>query len=115
IALGGSLGAILGPKIADLASTFNLLVIAAVLLVAATLLFNLIERMHGEHAADGDAAKPIVGAGGFQLVLRDRYLMLIAALLIITNVVNTTGEYVLANAVRDHAIELAGSGPAAEE
>src|SRR5690606_17973856 len=115
IALGGSLGAILGPKIANLASTFNLMVIAAVLMVAATLLFNVIEHVHGERAEDSDAAKPIVGAGGFQLVLRDRYLMLIAALLIITNVVNTTGEYVLANAARDHAMEVAGTGAAALE
>lgn len=114
IAIGGSLGAILGPKIANLATTFNLMVIAAVLLVMATLLFNSIEHVHGQHTADQRAAKPIAGAGGFKLVLHDRYLLLIAALVIITNIINTTGEFVLASAVRDHAIELVGAGEAAE-
>ena len=43
------------------------------------------------------------GASGFALVLRDRYLLLIGVMLLVLNLVNTTGEYVLSNAVRDHA------------
>ncbi len=110
IAVGGSLGAIAGPYIARLASTFSLLVIAAVVLVSALLLFNVIERkLHdGAHAREGKAKEPITGAGGFQLVLHDRYLLLIGCLLLVLNLVNTTGEFILSNAVRDHALALSG-------
>ena len=33
--------------------------------------------------------------GGFELIVRDRYLLWIAVLIVLLNVVNTTGEYVL--------------------
>ncbi len=115
IAIGGSLGAIIGPKVADLADTFSLMLIAAGLLVASTALFNVIEHLHGTRARDPRAHQPIRGDGGFQLVLRDRYLLLIAGLVLVTNLVNTTGEFVLSNAVRDHALEVVrGTGAAAE-
>ena len=42
IATGGTLGAIAGPNIAKIASTFNLMLIGACLLVCATVLFNVI-------------------------------------------------------------------------
>jgi AAA family ATP:ADP antiporter len=104
IATGGSLGAIFGPRIAKLADTFTVMLIAAGILVGCVALFNLIERVQRRHAADEHVAEaPITGAGGFALVLRDRYLLLIGVMLLVLNLVNTTGEYVLSNAVRDHA------------
>ena len=104
IATGGSLGAIFGPRIAKLADTFTVMLIAAGILVGCVALFNLIERVQRRHAADEHVAEaPITGAGGFSLVLRDRYLLLIGVMLLVLNLVNTTGEYVLSNAVRDHA------------
>jgi ATP:ADP antiporter, AAA family len=109
IATGGSLGAIFGPRIAKLAETFSLLAIAAALLVAAIVLFNLIDRVSSEH--DHKTHEPITGAGGFSLVLRDRYLLLIACLLLVANLVNTTGEFVLSSAARDHAMQLVPSRP----
>jgi ATP:ADP antiporter, AAA family len=116
IATGGSLGAIFGPRIAKLADTFSLLLIAGGILFASIALFNLIERVNTRHGHDHRATEPITGAGGFSLVLRDRYLLLIACLLLVANLVNTTGEYVLSNAVRQHAMELiparAGIDPA---
>ncbi len=115
IAVGGSLGAIIGPKVADLADTFSLMLIAAGLLVASTALFNAIEHLHGTQARDPRAHQPIRGDGGFQLVLRDRYLLLIAGLVLVTNLVNTTGEFVLSNAVRDHALEVVRGSDAAAE
>ena len=101
IAIGGSLGAVVGPKLTKLADTYALLALAAFVLVACVALFNVIERIHEPH--DVRARAPLSGAGGFALVLRDRYLLLIAALLMIVNLVNTTGEYVLSSAVRDYA------------
>lgn len=109
IATGGSLGAIAGPRIAKLASTYTLLLIAAALLLAATVLFNLIETTTSQTHDDNRSQQPIAGKGGFALVLRDRYLLLIAVLLLVANLVNTTGEYVLSNAVREHAIATTSS------
>jgi ATP:ADP antiporter, AAA family len=110
IAIGGSLGAIVGPRIAAVADTFSLMLVAAAILVASVVLFNVIERMAGARGHDRAAAGPTDGPGGFALVLRDRYLLLIAALVLVVNIVNTTGEFVLSNAVREHAIALVPDG-----
>lgn len=109
IATGGSLGAIFGPRLATLADTFVTMLVSAAILVGCIALFHVIERVQrgqaqGERA--GDAEEPVSGAGGFALVMRDRYLLLIGAMLLVLNLVNTTGEYVLSNAVRDHAHAL---------
>jgi len=107
IAIGGSLGAVLGPRIAQLADTFTLMLIAGGLLAACLLLFNAIEHLEGRHLSGEDiASAPITGSGGFSLVLRDRYLLLIAAMLLVANLVNTTGEYILSNATANHAADL---------
>ncbi|HEY5950845.1 MAG TPA: MFS transporter, partial [Kofleriaceae bacterium] len=104
IATGGTLGAIAGPNIAKLASTFTLMVIAAGLLVGAIILFNIIEHRAPRERRTRD---PIEGTpGGFALVLGDKSLFMIACLLLLTNVVNSTGEFLLSHYVRDHAIAL---------
>jgi len=46
-------------------------------------------------------------AGGFGLVLGNRYLRLIALLIVLLNVVNTTGEYLIARLLTIHVNELA--------
>jgi len=49
--------------------------------------------------------------GGIGLVLRDRYLLLIALLVVLLNWINTTGEFILADFVqRDAAQRVAQSG-----
>jgi AAA family ATP:ADP antiporter len=37
--------------------------------------------------------RPLGREGGFGLIAKDRYLTLIAALMVLLNIVNTTGEY----------------------
>jgi AAA family ATP:ADP antiporter len=107
IAIGGSLGAVLGPRIAQLADTFTLMLIAAGLLAACLVLFNAIEHLEGRRRSGEEiASAPITGGGGFSLVLRDRYLVLIAAMLLVANLVNTTGEYILSNAAANHAAHV---------
>jgi AAA family ATP:ADP antiporter len=49
------------------------------------------ERSRGSHAAN----EPLGPEGGFELIARDRYLFWIAVLIVLLNVVNTTGQYVL--------------------
>lgn len=104
IATGGALGAVFGPRIAKAFSTFNLLLVAGILLVGAIVLLNVIERRL-DGRARRRANKPIEGPGGFSLVMNDKSLILIAAMLLVANLVNTTGEYILSNTVRDHAMQ----------
>lgn len=109
IAIGGSAGAIIGPKLTKLADTYTLMIVAAGILIGSVVLFNLIERVHVRQARDRQAAEPISGAGGFSLVLRDRYLLLIAGMLVVANLVNTTGEYILSTAATEYASNASSS------
>jgi ATP:ADP antiporter, AAA family len=113
IATGGSLGAIVGPRVARLAATFDLMVVAGVVLVACMALFNLIERGLQGRSEAARGKRPIDGPSGVSLVTQDRGLVLIAVMLLLANLVNTTGEYILANAARSHAMEVA-SDPVAQ-
>jgi AAA family ATP:ADP antiporter len=80
------------------------MLVAGALLVGAIVLLNAIER--DARRERDKSPRPTNGPGGFSLVLGDRGLLLIAALLLVTNVVNSIGEFVLSNAVRSHAIEM---------
>src|SRR6185503_11362413 len=51
---------------------------------------------------------------GFRMLLSDRYLLLIAGLVLFLNVVNTSGEYLFGRYVVDTARAVAGDGPQAE-
>jgi AAA family ATP:ADP antiporter len=54
--------------------------------------------------ASGNADdRPLEKEGGFQLVFSTRYLLLIALMILVTNVVNTTGEYILGAAADRHS------------
>jgi AAA family ATP:ADP antiporter len=50
--------------------------------------------------------------GGFQLVLPSRYLFLIAMLVVVLNIVNTIGEFILGKLVVAHAAAAIASGAA---
>jgi AAA family ATP:ADP antiporter len=49
--------------------------------------------------AAGEADQPIKGRSGFALVFADPYLLLIAGLMLVYNLVNTNGEYILGRTV----------------
>ena len=54
----------------------------------------------GATTTKGESAdQPISGRSGFALVFADRYLLLIACLMLIYNIVNTNGEYILGRTV----------------
>jgi AAA family ATP:ADP antiporter len=70
-------------------------------------------RSAGAPAADDDA--PVgEGKSGFGLILANRYLMLVAALTLLLNVVNTSGEYLFGRYVVQQATQIYGAGAAAE-
>ena len=60
---------------------------------------NRLQVVRRIRAARKVAEQPLSKEGGFQLIFRDRYLMLIAALLVLINIVNTSGEFLLSKLV----------------
>jgi AAA family ATP:ADP antiporter len=102
VGFGASFGAIVGSfATGQLVTRFGpsvFMLAAAALLAVCLLLTNVINRREKR----GQVPKP--GAGerrrsGFALVFTDRYLLLIGLLMLVYNLVNTTGEYILAKTV----------------
>jgi AAA family ATP:ADP antiporter len=116
--LGANLGALAGAKSAQLA--VGALTPVGLMLIATALLLATLAVAGPERRAVPDGSRPVVaqhGApvprllGGIGLVLRDRYLLLIALLVVLLNWINTTGEFILADFVqRDAAQRAAESG-----
>jgi ATP:ADP antiporter, AAA family len=122
IAAGVTLGAILGAAVARSllarVGLMQLLVLSAGLLLVYAALMASIDRV-GRSAPDTDsttrAPRPdqLRGAGGFTLVRRSKYLLLIGVSTLVATLVNTHGEYILAGAVTDRAEQVVPApGPA---
>ncbi|MBT4522731.1 MAG: hypothetical protein HOC23_22255 [Halieaceae bacterium] len=104
VALGASLGAWLGSAVSrqlvDHLDAYGLIMCGAFTLFLASLpakraAASVPEASRGKHTPV-EQQQPSLFAG-FQLVLSKRYLMLLAAFVIMLNLVNTTGEYLLAS------------------
>jgi len=115
VGFGASLGAIAGSFVTgQLVKTYGpypFMLGAAVLLAVCMVLTNWVgarerrQRKEGANAESKpakDDAKPdegVRGRSGFALVFSDRYLLLIGILMLLVNLVNTTGEYILGKTV----------------
>jgi AAA family ATP:ADP antiporter len=103
LGIGSSVGAVVGAKLADLLfgtlGPFGLMPLAAGLLLVCLALFALVHRQaDGGHEASGalrPADEPLGAGGGATLVRRERYLLLLAAFVLLLNWINSTGEYLL--------------------
>ncbi len=124
IGVGSSLGAWVGSvragQIVTTIGTNRLLVAAGVLLVICAFLARwayLVRPRPPVVAATAtaraatDEEEPLGKQDGFAMIFGDRYLMLIAALAVILNVVNTSGEYLFGRYVVEMANATHGSGP----
>ncbi len=114
IGLGMTAGSPLGAWIAGQMFESHLapqmmLYVAGALLLASALLYTLSNRGPGGGQAASEA--PLAGPSGFTLVFSSRYIGLIALLLVLLNVVNTTGEYILSNLVVTRAAQAAAADP----
>jgi ATP:ADP antiporter, AAA family len=87
-----------------------ILQLSAGLLLVSLLLYLVINRDGTSKAAAPNEA--LARGGGFRLVFSSNYLTLIALLVVLLNVVNTTGEYLIARLLTNHANELALGNPA---
>ena len=118
LGFGASAGGVFGPLIADALiapfGVYQLLLVSAAVLGISLLITNYIDsttsfkppdaatgnRSNVGDPADADAAKK---RGAFKVVARSKYLLMIAVLILLTNWVNTTGEYVLGRSVTEAA------------
>ncbi|HTK70520.1 MAG TPA: Npt1/Npt2 family nucleotide transporter [Candidatus Eisenbacteria bacterium] len=125
VGFGASLGAIAGSfftgKLVSQYGPYPFLIAAAVLLGLCMLLTNLVnarekaaKHEESEGETEGDRAErsgdsSVKGRSGFALVFADRYLLLIAVLMLLSNLVNTTGEYILGKTVVANYMAHAGA------
>ncbi|HUK17480.1 MAG TPA: Npt1/Npt2 family nucleotide transporter [Bryobacteraceae bacterium] len=111
--MGASLGALLGALLAEWLfghfSPYQMMAIAALMLVGClglTYAAHRRESRRGNPAGARRAIEPLDRKGGFQLIAKERYLLLIAALVLLLNVVNTNGEYMVSRFVSESAQHL---------
>jgi len=118
IMVGANVGALVGAMSAKLTvaalTPVGLMVVSTFVLLATMMLVGPEHRAvpDGSRAIAAEHGKPVPKLlGGIGLVLRDRYLRLIALLIVLLNWINTTGEFILADFVqRDAARQALASG-----
>jgi ATP:ADP antiporter, AAA family len=115
IGVGASLGALAGAEAASILfkvyhfTPYALMTTAAgVLVICSALVWaaNRVETSRGDQVMNQHADDPIKGENGFKLVFKSRYLRMIAFLIVLLNVVNTTGEFLLSSIVELEAARL---------
>jgi AAA family ATP:ADP antiporter len=104
IAIGSTLGAPVGAALAAWffkrqIPAYRMLHITAVFLLLSMAAYWLVEQRERKYQPRVVSAKLTRGVGGFTLLAQSRYLWLICLLLLLLNLVNTTGQYVL-----DHTV-----------
>ena len=121
VGIGSSLGAWLGSvHAAQLLPTFGvhgLMLISGGMLLLCVVVTRVVNRVPGSFSKDGqgDGEKPLGREGALRLIMNSRYLFWIAMLMLIVNVVNTTGEFILSKLVVAEADQLIATGQAAAE
>lgn len=121
VAFGASAGAVGGSYLSDLLigplGVYQMMLVAGGLLLVslvATRAADGRERHRMKEKPDEQASEQeqIGTEGAFKLVLSNRYLLLIAFLMLMLNWVNTTGEYILGRTVAQAAADAIRDGTA---
>jgi AAA family ATP:ADP antiporter len=124
VGVGSSLGAWLGAAAAAALlgkaglSAYQLQAIAALILAVCAALVVVTDRVVTRKSIPEMAAlanKKLATGDAFALIFRNRYLLLIALLVVLLNVVNTTGEFILDKFVVDQAHALYPGNLSAQE
>lgn len=119
IMVGATLGGLTGPPLVKLlfphVGPWPLMLFAMIVL-ATTLL--LVKRSRASVPARSRGADRVCHGqinhvlGGFRLVMKERYLLLLALTAVLLNCINSTGEYILTDLVLSHADERVALEPA---
>jgi AAA family ATP:ADP antiporter len=115
--VGASIGAVGGAwiagKIIKPLGPFNVMLIAAGALCLCAALSRWASHVISQHEGEREQKKNVETLGkegGFQLLISDPYLRLIAILTILLNVVSLSGDFILGKLVVNHANEVVGAG-----
>lgn len=110
VGLGASLGAIAGGQItlalSSVFDVFEMLLVGALALVGVALITQIVHRRESARALRAASAQPAAApaehdmTGAFAMVLRHRYLALIAAFSLVFSIVNTNGEYMVGKLIK---------------
>jgi AAA family ATP:ADP antiporter len=117
VGIGASFGALVGAWLTAVVfermTNESLLLLASVLLGLFILLIVWVDgRESGGSVELSASGQKLSKEGGFKLVLSNRYLLLIAVYVLLLNLVNTVGEFILGSFFEQHAIDQIGSGDA---
>jgi AAA family ATP:ADP antiporter len=121
IAIGATAGSPLGAWLAQQLFEAGVRPVAMLQLSAAALLVHLalyavVQRRESHRPAQAAAAQERIPRGeGFSLVLQNPYLRLVALLMIVLNVVNTTGNFILDTAIAGAAQQAMQDDPTVSE
>lgn len=116
IAFGSSAGAVFGAWLAgQLIRAIGvppLLLVAAGVLGLSLLLFNWTDRRAlRDNDRQAETAQTVIGGQGpFRMVLSDRYLLLMALVILLLNCINSAGEYILSSIVKQAADAQVAAG-----
>lgn len=125
VGVGSSLGAWVGSKTAGelfgvfdpVAAPYLMMLMAAGGLLVCILISQGVNRRERRTASADKASAaeaPLGKEGGFKLVFSQRYLLLIAVLIVLLNVVNTTGKFILGKIVVTDAERAVAAGEVTE-
>jgi AAA family ATP:ADP antiporter len=100
IGVGASVGALVGSLLAKPAveplGYYNMMLVPAGVLLVCLFIVRLVNAHETKSEAQKkEAAKPPGGKGGMSMILESKYLMLIAAIILMVNLINTNGEFIL--------------------
>jgi AAA family ATP:ADP antiporter len=100
IGVGSSVGALIGSQLARMAvkplGLYNMMLVPAGVLMVCLVLVRLVNAHETIDAArKKESEVPPGGKGGISMIFSHRYLLLIAAIIFLLNLVNTNGEYIL--------------------
>jgi AAA family ATP:ADP antiporter len=122
IVIGMTAGAPLGSFVAGRLFKSGLppqviLQLSALLLLCTAALYVVINRRATDPATRTEerCQEALPGPSGFALVWQNPYLRLVAGLIVLLNVVNTTGEYVVARLLSEQVSALAALNPALDK
>jgi AAA family ATP:ADP antiporter len=131
---GGYIGSELTKRLAKSQSVYQMMLVAAAILGICILFTFIVHKREvglkkklalktgesrQEQIVQIDAEKPVEKGGGFRLLGKSRYLLLIAFFVLLLNFVNTNGQYILDNVVvpaaKKAAAAAAVQGPQLEQ
>ena len=125
---GGFVGSTVAEKLIGKEGPYYLMLVSGVILGFCIILTWIIHRREikkpevvpaGPQAAPSppreEKEKPLEKGGGFQLLFKKRYLLLLAIFVLVLNFINTNGEYILGHVVEEAAAQAAEIGVVVDE